>query len=126
MKATTMKKRFVKGVLAAAFAMAAVVSVPQYALNAKSDNTITASAACSHNYRHYGTWGGWYTYYYDKMVNEVHGGYAYAVTYKYRAEKRHYYSTCVNCGVHDGGIISTQTRNHVRLYKVSEKLLGRA
>ena len=84
-----MKKRLVKGILAAAFAFAAVLGVPQ---SAKSDCTIVAHAACSHNYRHY-------AYYYGNW--EPAGmGYTYrnGVLVRCPQQKRTVYTKCVNCG----------------------------
>ncbi len=110
-----MKKQFIKGILAATLAFTTVLSVPQGSFpGAKSDNTIIAYAACSHNYRHYGTWGNWFkiadlpgTIIEDRME----GGHVYRYTYARVLQKRNYYSTCVNCGYQDTAHpLDSQTR----------------
>lgn len=77
-----MKKQFIKGILAAALAFATVLSIPQS--KALNDAAVTAHAACSHNYRHYGSSSGWVTSYWVDSNTE----------YQYQEN----YSVCVNCG----------------------------
>ena len=87
-----MKKRFVKGILAATLAFVSVVGVPQsQTLNGILSPSVTASAACSHNYRHYHDYSAWVPIrryaYYDS--NGFHS---------YTQYRRYVYSVCVNCG----------------------------
>ena len=96
---TTMKKRLAKGILAATLAFVTVVGVPVGAAKtAKSGSTIASAAYCRHNYRHYGEWGNWY----------FSGSYKPISGHNYTIYQKHLYSTCVNCGAHDGGILQTK------------------
>ena len=111
-----MKKQFIKGILAATLAFTTVLSVPQGSFpGAKSDNTIIAYAACSHNYRHYGTWTSWSVVRYlgpEKYQIEMIGGKRYRCYYRYAQLKRLYCSTCVNCGYQDTDHpLSSETKN---------------
>ena len=102
---TTMKKRLAKGILAATLAFVTVLGVPiGAAKTAKSDNTIVAYAACSHNYRHYAAGHGrWHTVsIYYKWQNGRKIWYA--------KQERPMYSTCINCGYYDGSPVGTETR----------------
>ena len=95
-----MKKQFIKGILAATLAFVTVLGAPvSVAQSVKSDNTIIAYAACNHNYRHYGEWGDWY----------FTGQYKLISGHNYKIYKKHYYSTCVNCGTHHF-ILDTRTK----------------
>ena len=90
---TTMKKRFAKGILAAAFAFATVLGTAQSTfLNAKSDSMIVAHAGCSHNYRHYEyAWSAW-------VPAGIGYTYRNGVLVRCPQEKRTVYTKCVNCG----------------------------
>lgn len=85
---TTMKKRFAKGILAAAFAFAAVFSVPEFPLNAEP---VTAHAACSHHCQHYSTCSDW------EVINEQ-TVFNFLTPIKVRTEIQTEYSVCSNCG----------------------------
>lgn len=78
-----MKKRLIKGILAATLAFVTVLGVPQSTMML-NDTAITAYAACNHNYRHYGSSTGWVTSYWEDSHTE----------YQYKKD----YSVCVNCG----------------------------
>ena len=124
-----MKKQLIKGILAATLAFVTVLGAPvSVAQSVKSDNTIIAYAKCNHNCRHYGSWTGWTqtNSYYNKGFNEVRSGYAYYVVYHCRGKVRYYCSTCVNCGYKDTAHPLKTEKGDIKLYKVSEKLLGRA
>ncbi len=95
-----MKKQLIKGILAATLAFVTVLGAPVgVAQSVKSDNTIIAYAACNHNYRHYGEWGDWY---FTGQYKPISG-------HNYKTYKKHYYSTCVNCGTHHF-ILETRTK----------------
>ena len=100
-----MKKRLVKGILAAALAFVTVLGVPvSAAQNVRSDSTIIAYAKCNHNYRHYAAGhGSWHTVsIYYKWENGRKIWYA--------KQERPMYSTCANCGYYDGNPVGTETR----------------
>ena len=87
-----MKKRFVKGILAATLALVSVVGVPQsQKLNGMLSPSVTVSAACSHNYRHYYDYSQWVPI--RHYVRYDSTGFHYYTQYR-----RYVYSVCVNCG----------------------------
>ncbi len=96
-----MKKRLVKGILAAALAFVTVLGAPvSTAQNVRSDSTIIAYAKCNHNYRHYAAGHGrWHTV----KVYPINGIW-------YADQERPMYSTCINCGYYDGSPVGTETR----------------
>lgn len=96
-----MKKRLVKGILAAALAFVTVLGVPVSAAgNVKGDNTIIAYAKCNHNYRHQALGhGSWHTV----RVYKINGIW-------YADQERPMYSTCINCGYYSGKPVGKETR----------------
>ena len=115
---TTMKKRLAKGILAATLAFVTVVGIPVgTAKTAKNDSTIVAHAACRQNYRHYETWGSWFTereYVRNIIIQE--GSRLYRYEYQFFDKRRYSYSTCVNCGRQEGIIRSETMSVAGRLY----------
>lgn len=87
-----MKKKLAKSIIAATLALTSVLAFPQFKAPTAKDNCIISvhAAGCTHNYRHYYTYGEWHDGTLHVYIPEGTG----SIPFKWRYR----YTTCINCG----------------------------